>query len=206
MIAGNESAALTTIDYPISKKGKKVHTVLLDVTSAICMDFASAAPFSALAARPALILAPARTWDIRAGTAMWAHARARAAELGAGALLWCDGGEGGISGIAGTSAGANGRIMRVGQGSWQTEVPIPWPFEADKTPYARYGDWSIFALVWGIVSLGIAIDGVNDVDFGGAITASGALQAAKALVQTVKERGRRLTAKPRQGEGEPLLG
>jgi hypothetical protein len=202
MQPGVEPAKLTTIKYPL-KKGK---TTPLDISAAICMDFASSAPFSDLTARPALILAPARTWDIRAGTAMWAHARARAAELGAGALLWCDGGEGGISGIAGTSAGAGGRIMRVGQGSWETEVPLPKPFEDERTPYARYqGGWSIFALVWGIVGLGAAVDRVH-IDFEGSAAALRIRGAAQALIEGVKQRGRRLATRRQAPEEAPLLG
>ncbi|KAF5385251.1 hypothetical protein D9615_001352 [Tricholomella constricta] len=127
------------------------------LTASICLDFADPAPFAELDSKPALILAPARTWDIAVGIAMWQQARQRAEELGT-MVLWCDGGDGGVSGVAG---GGFRDFTQVGLGSWVKTIGIQYPFDERQTPYARVGDLAIL-LIWLLVLGGSAL---NHVDF-----------------------------------------
>lgn len=113
------------------------------MTASICLDFAQASPFAELETRPALILAPARTWDPTVGYAMWLQAKQRAEELGA-MVLWCDGGEGGVSGVAG---GGFGDVTQVGVGSFVRSIGIQYPFDERRTLYARFGDF-VLVLAW----------------------------------------------------------
>lgn len=115
----------------------------MPLTASICLDFATPSPFSSLESRPGLILAPARTWDRAVGQAMWLQARQRAAELDT-MILWCDGGEGGVSGVAG--GGFNDPI-HVGSGSFVQTIGIQYPFNSHRTVYAGYGD-SALLLYW----------------------------------------------------------
>jgi hypothetical protein len=58
-------------------------------------------------------------------------------------VLWCDGGRGGVSGIAGM--GIN-EITRVGPGSFTRTIGISWPFDDRRTAYAIGGDtWVLLA-------------------------------------------------------------
>ncbi|KAJ7492382.1 hypothetical protein FB451DRAFT_1218126 [Mycena latifolia] len=116
----------------------------LELTSSICLDFAMPSPFRDLDSRPALILAPARTWDPAIGARMWEEVKQRANEIGSLAL-WCDGGKGGVSGVAG--AGYND-VYQVGEGSWSRTVGIAYPFDPTRTFYARSGDALVFAASW----------------------------------------------------------
>lgn len=111
------------------------YTRSIPLTSSICLDFALPAPFADLPSRPALILAPARTWDRTVGHAMWLQARQRAEELQS-IVLWCDGGEGGMSGVAG--GGFND--VQVGPGSFVRTIGIQYPFNEQKTGFARWGN------------------------------------------------------------------
>ena len=64
-------------------------------------------------------------------------------------VLWCDGGKGGVSGIAGR--GMN-EITQIGPGSWTRTIGLQWPFEDRRTVYARGGDFGaliIFMLLTG---------------------------------------------------------
>jgi hypothetical protein len=81
---------------------------------------------------------------------MWAQARARAEEIRA-PVLWCDGGVGGVSGIADA---AHGEPLRVGQGSWETEVGVRWPLEETRTIYAWGSDWAGLLFVWALAGAG----------------------------------------------------
>ena len=119
------------------------HTRTIPLTSSICLDFAFPSQFAGLTSRPALILAPARTWERTIGHAMWLQARQRAAELQS-IVLWCDGGEGGVSGVAGR--GFND-VVQVGSGSFVRNIGIPYPFNDQKTYFARFGD-AILILFW----------------------------------------------------------
>lgn len=113
------------------------YTRPIPLTASICLDFSSPAALSALVSRPALILAPARTWHPGIGLAMWKQAKARAEEMGS-MILWCDGGEGGVSGVAG---GGMTDFMQFGGGSWLRTIGVQWPFDETRTVYARWGDW-----------------------------------------------------------------
>ncbi|KAF8973606.1 hypothetical protein BDZ97DRAFT_1775912 [Flammula alnicola] len=124
------------------------YTRPLPLTSSICLDFAAPFPFAALESRPALILAPARTWDRTVGNAMWLQAKQRAEELDS-MILWCDGGEGGVSGVAG---GGFNDVTQVGSGSFIRTIGIQYPFDSQRTPYARFGDFTLI-LFW-IFALG----------------------------------------------------
>jgi len=135
---------------PPSKEFKKIewapppsYTRSIPLTSSICLDFASPAPFVDLPSRPALILAPARTWDRTVGYAMWLQARQRAEELQS-IVLWCDGGEGGVSGVAGTG-GFND--VQAGSGSFVRTIGIQYPFSGQKTGFARWGNFFLI-LCW----------------------------------------------------------
>ncbi|KAG6866069.1 hypothetical protein C0991_009166 [Blastosporella zonata] len=119
------------------------YTRPIPVTTSICLDFADPAPFAELESRPALILAPARTWNIAVGNAMWQQARQRAEELGT-MVLWCDGGQGGVSGIAG---GGFQDFAQVGLGSWVKNVGISYPFDERRTVYARARNL-VLLLIW----------------------------------------------------------
>jgi len=134
-------------------KGQKIewgpapnHTRFIPLTSSICLDFASPSPFTDLPSRPGLILAPARTWERTVGYAMWLQARQRAEELQS-IVLWCDGGEGGVSGVAGS--GYND-VFQVGSGSFVRTIGIQYPFNHQKTPFARFGD-SFLIFFWLLV-------------------------------------------------------
>lgn len=120
------------------------YTRPIPLTSSICLDFAFPSQFGDLSSRPALILAPARTWERTVGHAMWLQARQRAAELQS-IVLWCDGGEGGVSGVAGR--GFND-IVQVGSGSFVRTIGIQYPFNDRKTNFARFGD--IFLILFWI--------------------------------------------------------
>jgi hypothetical protein len=207
MTASLDPPNITTIDWPIRKISNRRNEIRsIPITSSICLDFASASPFSALSTRPALILAPARTWHVNAGLAMWEQAKARAEELGS-TLLWCDGGEGGVSGVAGVGAGA-GQLMRAGQGTWQMTVAVPWPIKKERTVYAAGGDWLIFAVIWAFVGLGGTRRIVGALVAGrrGQVTGGGhrLVQGASVVWGSLVEWKRAVTS--RSGEQQPLLG
>ncbi|KAG6862176.1 hypothetical protein C0995_004258 [Termitomyces sp. Mi166 len=122
------------------------YTRPISVTASICLDFAFPSLFAELETKPALILAPARTWDIAVGHAMWQQAKQRAEELGT-MILWCDGGDGGVSGIAG---GGFNDLVQVGLGSWMKTVGIPYPFSERQTVKHWAGDL-VLLFVWLLV-------------------------------------------------------
>ncbi|OSX67320.1 hypothetical protein POSPLADRAFT_1127692 [Postia placenta MAD-698-R-SB12] len=126
----------------------------IPLTASICLDFSTSASFSSLEERPALILAPARTWHTSVGYAMWEQARARAEELGS-VVLWCDGGAGGVSGVAG---GGMREFVQVGQGSWVRQIGIAWPFDQRRTFFSRGGGWAAVGAAWGIVGVGAGVE------------------------------------------------
>lgn len=74
---------------------------------------------------------------------MWLQAQQRAAELQS-IVLWCDGGEGGVSGVAGR--GFND-VVQVGSGSFVRTIGIQYPFDDRKSYYGRIGD-TILILFW----------------------------------------------------------
>jgi hypothetical protein len=135
----------------------------LQLTSSICLDFANPTPFAELEERPALILAPARTWDPTVGNAMWLQARQRANELKS-MVLWCDGGDGGVSGVAG---GGFNEVTQVGSGSFVRTIGVPYPFDTRRSLFAVLGDsflilsW-IFVFAPGLVSNGDLLETIRD--------------------------------------------
>lgn len=122
------------------------YTRPIPLSASICLDFSDPLPFEDLHSRPALILAPARTWDTSVGYTMWQQARQRADELGT-MILWCDGGDGGVSGVAG---GGFQDFTQVGSGSWVKNIAIQYPFNTHRTPYAYLGNLTIL-LFWALV-------------------------------------------------------
>jgi hypothetical protein len=66
---------------------------------------------------------------------MWEQARARANELDS-LVLWCDGGKGGVSGIGGRGLHD---ITQLGEGSWVRTVGVNYPFNANRTMWAKHG-------------------------------------------------------------------
>jgi predicted amidohydrolase len=141
---GHEAPGIFTIELKKPFKGRTV-----PVSASICLDFAFSSSFTSLSSRPALILAPAKTWHIGVGLAMWEQAKARAAETGS-TVVWCDGGKGGISGVAN---GAYSEIVQVGPGSWVKHIAIPHPFNERRTFFTWGGDGVAFLIVW-IVTFG----------------------------------------------------
>ncbi|CAE7157766.1 unnamed protein product [Rhizoctonia solani] len=147
---------------PGSRHKNRSRTIPL--SAAICLDvsapLATSVPVNNTElGRPALILAPARTWHPEIGKAMFQYASMRASEQGA-SILWCDGGEGGVSGVGGLAAQGLGLVGGIGQvgtgGSWLQKVGIPFPYDAqDFTPtwYSRWGDLS--AIFMGLALLGV---------------------------------------------------
>lgn len=139
-----------TIELPPPHDMKKTdwasppnYTRPISITASICLDFADPYPFSNLATRPALILAPARTWDFDISVAMWKQAKQRAEELGS-MIVWCDGGDAGVSGVAGQ--GMND-IEQVGRGSWIRSIGVDYPHKESRTWYALIGAYGLL-LLW----------------------------------------------------------
>lgn len=129
------------------------YTRSIPFTTSICLDLASPTAFSDLESRPALILAPARTWETTVGLAMWEQAKTRAAELGS-MVLWCDGGATGVSGIGGQGIQ---EIMQVGAGSWTRTVGVPWPFNEGRTIYAIVGEFSVLVFLAALMGSDAAV-------------------------------------------------
>jgi hypothetical protein len=81
---------------------------------------------------------------------MWEQVKSRANEVGS-MVLWCDGGQGGVSGIAG---GGKHEVTQVGEGSWIQTIGIQWPFRDSRTIYGSIGDLPIVTLVWAVLGIG----------------------------------------------------
>lgn len=81
---------------------------------------------------------------------MWEQAKSRAEEIGS-TVLWCDGGEGGVSGVAG---GGIGEFMQAGEGSWTRTIGIQWPFDDGRTAYAQGGDKYSIVFFWLLLGCG----------------------------------------------------
>ncbi|KAJ3917049.1 hypothetical protein F5877DRAFT_80297 [Lentinula edodes] len=147
---------LFTFDLKLPKWASGPAIRPISVTASICLDFAMPDPFADLPStssseKPQLILGPARTWDLAVGDAMWEQAKQRAKELDT-MVLWCDGGEGGVSGVAGQ--GMDG-VMQVGEGSWIRTVGIKNPPDSHKTFYATIkGSGATIGFIWLLVAGG----------------------------------------------------
>ncbi|KAL1951449.1 hypothetical protein VTO73DRAFT_598 [Trametes versicolor] len=204
----NEQPSLFTMHLPHPKSWTAPEwapapnfTRPIDITASICLDFTTASSFAGLPARPALILAPARTWHPSIGRAMWEQAKARAEETGS-MVLWCDGGAGGVSGLAGRGMHA---FRQTGPGSWAQTVSVPWPFDQRRTMFAAGGTSAALAAVWAIAGMawmaGAAAAQVGDREQGaGRAVASLTGAAQRALVSI-----RNLGAREARGEERPLL-
>ncbi|KAI0720030.1 hypothetical protein C8T65DRAFT_736201 [Cerioporus squamosus] len=185
MTPSNEKPSIFTMQlkHPRSYSAPKWapapnYTRPIDITASICLDFSTAASFAGLESRPALILAPARTWHTSVGLAMWEQAKARADETGS-MVLWCDGGEGGVSGIAGRGMHA---FRQVGPGSWTQTVSVPWPFDSRRTVFSAAGTSAALAIVWGIMGTSWMAGGVASLLEGREDGTDGALGRVLALV------------------------
>jgi hypothetical protein len=121
----------------------------LTLSANICLDFAH--PSHDFDVKPTLILGPARTWQTDVGQVMMEMAKHRAEELGT-RVLWCDGGEGGLSGVVGQ--GESG--IQVGYGSWIKDISVELPLHEKETPFARIsgehlafvGAWAFFLITF----------------------------------------------------------
>ncbi|KAJ3971138.1 hypothetical protein EV361DRAFT_800693 [Lentinula raphanica] len=123
----------------------------ISLTASICLDFAMPDPFVDLpwsttsSGKPQIILGPARTWDLAVGNAMWEQAKQRAMELDS-MILWCDGGDGGVSGIAGHGMH---EVMQVGEGSWIRTIGLKYPADENRTFYGMIkGSGGTIAILW----------------------------------------------------------
>jgi hypothetical protein len=74
---------------------------------------------------------------------MFREVQQRANEIGSLAL-WCDGGRGGVSGVAG---GGYNEIYQVGAGSWVKTFGLPYP-DSTRTFYSRFGDAFVVTASW----------------------------------------------------------
>ena len=192
MTPSSEPPSLNTWDMPKPAAWAKTAwgpngTRPVSVTASICLDFSSDASFNSLDTRPTLVFAPARTWHIGVGLAMWEQARARAEELGT-TVLWCDGGNGGVSGLAGKGMQ---EMVQVGQGSWVRDIGVPYPYDERRTVFAAGGAYIPLALFWGIAGVGAGLEA-------GLVAFAG---RGAALVKLVKSLRRQKAA-----DEEPLLG
>lgn len=157
MIAGHDDPAIFTLEMPPASTWKKGdwapapnYTRPVPITSSICLDFAHSSSFTGLHSRPSIILAPAKTWHVAVGNAMWEQAKARAIETGS-TVFWCDGGDGALGGIA---TSAYSEIIQRGWGSWSKIVPIAYPFDTRRTLFLWGGQSLALALVWIVAGAG----------------------------------------------------
>jgi len=192
-----ESPQITNISLPVPKgvppaKWSPVRdprTRVLPITASVCLDFAFPGQFSDIGSRPSLILAPARTWERSVGISMWLQAKQRAEELNS-MVLWCDGGAGGVSGVAG---GGIEEYMQVGEGSWVRTVGMQYPFNPARTAYARFGDFT-FILAWALASGTLLVPHI-----------AGLGGLARLLRRRGSQQSRIQNGRSRDGEQPPLI-
>ncbi|KAL1677450.1 lnt, apolipo protein N-acyltransferase [Schizophyllum commune] len=183
-------------DIPKSEWGlPPTYTRPIPLSASICLDFASPNPFAHLATRPALLLGPAYTWDVDIGRMMFAQGAQRARELGA-AVIWCDGGESGVSGVAGEGVDQS---MQVGRGSWVRTIAVPHPFGERRTGFGAFGHglpliliWVLAGAPWVVKLPGAPGKVARGVQKGGQATVG----AARWLGEAVRDRMRRQPALP----------
>lgn len=185
---GHESPSVVTVNLTAPHGYKKPEwspeppfTRPLPVAASICLDFASTSSFTSLKTRPALILAPGKTWEPTVGLAMWEQAKARAAETGA-TILWCDGGSGGLSGIA---SGRYSEIVQAGSGSWVKSIGVEYPFPERHTWYLWGGQYTAFIAVWAIVGGGSLVQVIGD-----RVALRALPNGVRQVIQTLRNRGR----------------
>jgi hypothetical protein len=88
---------------------------------------------------------------------MWEQAKARAAEIDS-MVLWCDGGQGGVSGIAGRGID---EVTHVGHGSWARKIGLAYPHDENRTVYARSGDSAVLLFFLTLTAGGLLWVGVR---------------------------------------------
>ncbi|CAL1695177.1 unnamed protein product [Somion occarium] len=208
LVPGSEDPEMFTVELSAPKNYNKTdwapapkYTRPIPITTSICLDLASPSSFDHLESRPSLILAPANTWHIGVGLAMWEQAKARAEETGS-TVVWCDGGDGGVSGVAG---GGYDEFVQVGQGSWYKTIGVPYPFNEERTTFARLGQYGAFMTVWAIVGVGYAVEGFlkRDDPQAGNLVGGRSLLKISQLVSFLRSFGR--GSKVQAGEERPLL-
>ncbi|KAF7799298.1 hypothetical protein EIP86_010530 [Pleurotus ostreatoroseus] len=158
MVPGHNTPDVFTLQMPAPSKNWKPndwastpnHTRPIPITTSICLDFAHSSSFTSLDSRPAVILAPAKTWHVAVGNAMWEQAKARATETGS-TVFWCDGGEGALGGIA---TSGYSEIVQRGWGSWSKVIPLAYPFDTRRTVFTLGGQSTAFAIVWLVTGVG----------------------------------------------------
>lgn len=129
---------------------------------------------------------------------MWEQAKARAAEIGS-TVLWCDGGEGGVSGVA----GGNVHFMQVGEGSWTRTIGIQWPFNENRTIYSRWGNIYTLWILWLLLGTGWAGEKIVDNNLG----FHSIIDGIRRIFKGVREwKERRELERRREREPELLLG
>ena len=117
-------------------------------------------------------------------------------------VLFCDGGHGGVSGIAGR--GMN-EIMQIGSGSWTRTIGVQWPFNERRTAYIYAGNYTALMILWGLVGFVWAGEFVRR-EYG----LEGFVEIWHTLTESVSELAKRLNAtirswRQRRGEEQPLL-
>ena len=121
------------------------HQWNITISTSICLDFAH--PSNDFESKPSLILGPARTWHPNVGRVMMEMAKQRAEELGT-RVLWCDGGNGGVSGVVGM--GESG--VHVGHGTWVERLSFEIPIDEKRTVFGTAGAVPGLLFVWALVS------------------------------------------------------
>lgn len=181
------------------------YTRPIPITASICLDFSSQSSFLSLDSRPALILAPARTWHPSIGLAMWNQARQRAHETGS-TILWCDGGEGGLSGIIGAGFEES---LQFGEGSWTKTIGLTYPFPEQKTSFTStwVGNMGALIFVWVLAgSGGFVIRGATMVlHHPGLVLAQNIVKAKRVAHQFAGFLYKRQLTGPEQGEASRRL-
>jgi hypothetical protein len=143
-VAGKSPSPI--VDITIGSKRRPSRQWNITIAASICLDFAH--PTHDLHAKPSLILGPARTWHTNVGLVMMEMAKQRADELGT-TVLWCDGGEGGLSGLVGQ--GYSG--VQVGYGTWVQRLGFKVPLQVDRTVFGRFDALFGLILAWSLVIL-----------------------------------------------------
>jgi len=193
------STATPEVYVTIEHKRPRLDTLSFPITGSICLDFAFPSSFTSLHDRPAVILGPARTWDPAVALAMWDQAKARAKEVD-GTLVWCDGGAGGVSGIAGQGLD---EVTQVGSGSWMRSFSVERPFNGRaRTLFNRLGEFEVLLIILGLTGMSQLTQLVT--------RASGQMSwiplSARELVQRLQRSQDTRGETTERGEDAPLLG
>ena len=149
MSAGASPPEVFTFQLPTSRnsRNKPLESLNVTITASICLDFAHPRIFDELPERPTLVLGSAHTWERGIAETMWHQALSRIDEIGS-TLLWCDGGDHGVSGVGGNAV-PEGDVMQVGPGSWVRAIGLKSEPDSTQTIYARLGPWPWVILVFG---------------------------------------------------------